>query len=328
MRSTTGTGYVITYPEALTYATAGNYVKVALTTPYNAYNIKLAFRVAGNNYITLSRYGSEVIFPIDGVFNAILADGRSSATLTVTIADGVNVTLSTLTILLGAQPYGAELSLPSADVAAEFKAPSFFPIYPNLPQKVEYFVYTNNNYYVTANGEVIGYTDVGVWRKNSTTSASVGITDAINVSEVPSTVVALAQLPVDVDQCTNGYLVSWQDPDGLRHTYRFPKGEVTVATKIEGEVYSFDDNLCPIQQNSKTATRTIRLTTDMIGKRERDYIDGLYRGSDITLLDLAEWSADSNTQPVNVVVAEADIRVGVTPYQRREVVLTYQFPTL
>lgn len=323
MRTTTGAGYTIIYPEAVVYSTAGNYIRVQLD---NAESVVVALKIGTATFAILRRFGADVVFPLDGIFSAAVGSRatRSTSGFDITVNNSV-LTTGAINIVRAAMPYDSEFLIPSAD--AQFRAPQFFPIYPNLPQSVEFFAYSSAYRYITADGGPINYANVG-WAKHHTTSSSIGSASELLIVDTPNSVNAVATLMLNRDECTDGYLISWLDSSGLRLSYRFPKGSHTFTSDVDGEYNRFDTLLRPVPIATRKAESRIVVSTALIGKAEREYVDGIGRGTDHTLLDLAEWSSNTNTQPRKVILLDGEWGNDSKPLQRREFQFKYAEPTL
>lgn len=329
MRSISTSAYSVTYPNAVAYSRAGNYISVSNLATSGM--VELAVTANGKTY-TLQRVGDSVVFPLDGIFSAIVANNDAprlvSVSWSLTLPDGTQVASTTyqrVALLRGAQPDGTEI--PNTLPESGFYNIGLLFAYPT--GAVYALVYATTSMYVS--GSDVTQWSAAVpqgWSIIAVPSGAVSASSPyIRLTETPDSMAGPTAYVV-VDNCAEGWLVNWLDASGLRRWYRFPKGLRERETRTTRNYYTFDDLLRPQARVERTSTTSIEVSTEWIRSAERDYVAGLQMGTDVSVLDLAAWDKDPTTQPTHAIVQDMAVALGGQPLQRIAYTLTYENPTL
>lgn len=344
MRSESGAYGTIEYPNAAAYSKAGNYIRVVPLAANNTKRVTLKiYNNLGTAYaLTLSRVvvsNKAVVFPLDGVFEAWteIAKQPMMQGIEITAEGGTRQTddiMASVRIFRGAVADGTEL--PELIYEPDIAAPSLLKLYPQLPHKVEALVSAPaSGVWALSRGDIaLQYTTVeGGWTVVSFNAVSVSADDApanntyLQLKETPTSG-GVYSVPIEVDKCREGFLVTWLDPSGVRKAYRFPKGAASIDAKDADTYYTFDSLLRPRKTAERTATRTLNVFAPFINANDRAYLQGLTLGREVEVLDIAAYDADNATAAIPVLVSDYSTEDNGQPLQTFSFSLTYDIPTL
>jgi hypothetical protein len=349
MRSESGAYGTIEYPNAATYSKAGNYIRVVPLAANNTNRVTLKlFNNLGTAYaLTLSRVvvsNKAVVFPLDGVFEAwteiAKQQNRAYAMLQGIEITAFGGTRQTGDIMAGVRIFRAAVAdgteLPALAYEPEVAAPEVLKLYPELPHKIEaiasapasgFWALTRGDNLVTYNTTEAGWSLVSF---NASSVLADDVTEGntfLQLRETPTSLGAFA-VPIEVDKCREGFLVTWLDPSGVHKAYRFPKGSAGIDAKDADTYYTFDSLLRPRKVAERTAERTVSVFAPYINANDRAYLQGLALGTEVAVLDIAAYDVDNSTAAIPVLVSDYSTEDNGQPLQTFSFALTYDLPTL
>lgn len=349
MRSESGAYGTIEYPNAAAYSKAGNYIRVVPLAANNTNRVTLKlFNNLGSAYaLTLSRVvvsNKAVVFPLDGVFEAWIEiakqQNRAYAMMQgieITTEGGTRQTgdiMASVHIFRGAVADGTEL--PELIYDGGKVAPGVLKLYPKLPHKLEALVSAPaTGFWALTRGEnLLQYQTAEQGWALVTFNASGILPDDVTegntylqLRETPQSF-GVFNVPIEVDKCREGFLVTWLDPSGVRKAYRFPKGAASIDAKDADTYYTFDSLLRPRKTAERTATRTLNVFAPFINANDRAYLQGLTLGREVEVLDIAAYDVDNSTAAIPVLVSDYSTDDNGQPLQTFSFSLTYDLPTL
>lgn len=349
MRSVSGAFGTIEFPNEAAYSKAGNYIRVTPVAANNTNRVSInIYNNLGTAYaVTLSRSvvsNKAVVFPLDGLFEAWaeIANQQNRANammqgIEITAFGGTRQTgdiMAAVRIFPAAMADGTEL--PYLPYEPEMATPEVLKLYPELPHKVEalasapasgYWALTRGEYLVESKSTEQGWSVVSFNASSVNAEAVTEGNTYLQLRETPTSF-GVWSVPIEVDKCREGYLVTWHDPSGVHKAYRFPKGSAGIDAKDADTYYTFDSLLRPRKVAERTAERTITVFAPYINATDRAYLQGLALGTEVAVLDIAAYDADNTITATPALVSDYAMDDNGQPLQTFSFSLTYDIPTL